>query len=359
MKVLVLTPSLYDTSPGPRFRIEQWARYLQDGGFTFTFFPFEDTALHRVIYQNGEYPKKAALMLAAFRRRLDVLKRVREFDLVFLHREAALVGPPWFEQRLVRCGVPLIYDFDDPIWLSYHSPTNPFFSRFKWSSKVASICKLATRVIVGNRLLADWASQHARRVDVVPSTIDMKSYPPKPVCNLKKTVTLGWTGSHSTLPFLESLLPTLKRLATKHSFELRVISHTDALTMDVGPAMVTARKWSSTTEAVDLHDMDIGLAPFPNTGWTPWRCHGKVLQYMAVGMPTIASPIGIVPDYVMDGVNGELASTEEDWIEKLSKLIENPDERRRQGMAGRQMVQERYSAEVWAPKIQELFESTV
>jgi glycosyltransferase involved in cell wall biosynthesis len=170
--------------------------------------------------------------------------------------------------------------------------------------------------------------------------------------------TLGWTGSHSTLPFLKLLEKPLQRLAARRRFRLLVISHTEA--PDLGwtpPVEVVGKKWNAATEATDLHAIDVGLAPFPDTGWTPWRCHGKVLQYMAAGIPTVASRIGILPEYVRNGGEGFLAATEDEWTERLATLLDDADLRRHMGAAGRETVAEHYSAHVWAPRVRGILES--
>lgn len=362
MKVLVLAPHLYNTAPGSRFRIEQWARYLEGSGFQFTFAPFEDPALHQVLYCSGQTGKKAQLILAAFTRRLRLVSKIKNYDLVFLHREATILGPAVIERLIARQGVPIVYDFDDPIWLPYNSPMNRSFSKLKWQKKVSEICKLASRVIVGNRLLANWASQHSEQVEIIPSTIDMEQYPAKTyVANADQnnTITLGWTGSHSTLPFLETIQPVLKTLATHRQFQLLVISHTNSVSLDIAPAQIKVQKWNPQSEALDLHAMDIGLAPFPNTGWTPWRCHGKVLQYMAVGLPTVASNIGILPEYIEDGCNGMLISNEDEWVTRLVELLDCAERRHELGVAARKTIQEKYSAQVWVPAIRRVLEQAI
>jgi hypothetical protein len=358
MNVLALTPCLYGTSPGQRFRIEQWAPYLEKAGIHFTFMPFEDKALHQVIYQPGHYVGKALLMLRAFFRRLSLATRVRDYDVVFLYREASVLGPAIVEQLIARMNVPIVYDFDDPIWLPYQSPSNGTFSRLKFTGKTASICRLARAVTVGNRLLASWTARHSQNVHILPSTIEMEQYPAKPANSVPpSTLTLGWTGSHSTLPFLKLLEKPLQRLATRYRFRLLVISHTHSPALDWVPVEVIGKKWSAVTEAADLHQMDIGLAPFPDTGWTPWRCHGKVLQYMAAGIPTVASSLGIIPDYIHDGDQGFLAATEDDWTQRIAALLEDADLRHRMGARGRETVGDRYSAHVIAPRAGAIFES--
>lgn len=354
MRVLALVPYLYDTAPGQRFRIEQWARYLEREGFRFTFVAFADEALQRVLYQPGRYGRKAGLILRALIRRWRILARVRRYDVVFIHREAALLGPAILERWIARQGIPIVYDFDDPIWLPYRSPTHGWMSWLKCTGKVASICRSAAAVIVGNRLLAEYARKHTDRVYVVPSTIDLEQYPVRPSVDASP-VTLGWTGSHSTLPFLRMVEKPLRRLAESYSFRLLVVADREVPGMNGLPIPVAFRPWQARSEAMDLHAMDVGLAPFPNEGWTPWRCHGKVLQYMAVGLPTVASPIGIIPtDYIEDGVNGLLAATEDDWVEKLTWLLRDAGLRRRLGQAARQTIEERFSASRWAPQVGEI-----
>lgn len=357
MRVLVLIPSLYGTGPGTRFRVEQWARCLEPRGFQFTFAPFESRALHEVLYRPGMFVRKSCAMVAAFLKRFEAVLRARACDVVLLYREAALIGPALIERLLPLGGTPIVYDFDDPIWLPYRSPTNSFFSRLKFQSKTAAICRLADRVITGNRLLAAYAVEKgARAVDIVPSTIDLTEYPTPAPAVSREPVTLGWTGSHSTVPFLEQLQPVLIKLADRLKFRLVVISHNDSYRMNGLTAETVSRKWNAESEAGDLADVDIGLAPFPNTGWTPWRCHGKVLQYMALGIPTVASPIGIVPDYIEDGVDGFLADGPAQWLEKLEILIRHAQLRKTFGAASRSKLERMYSAQVWAPKVGEILE---
>jgi glycosyltransferase involved in cell wall biosynthesis len=262
-----------------------------------------------------------------------------------------MIGPALIERIIALRRVPLVYDFDDPIWMPYRSPVNHGFAALKFPAKAATICRMSNHVIVGNRLLAEYASRYSAAVSIVPSTIDLRQYAVRRRNRNSNLVTLGWTGSHSTLPFLEELAPVLRQLATKRAFRLVVVSHTDSYKIPGLNMDVVGRRWSAATEAADLVDIDIGLAPFPDRGWTPWRCHGKVLQYMAVAIPTVASPVGIIPDYIDDGVTGYLAADETEWLQKLIRLIDDAELRDRIGANGRDLVQTRYSAQMWAPHV--------
>jgi glycosyltransferase involved in cell wall biosynthesis len=341
-----------------RFRMEQWARHLTGAGFAFRFEPFADESLHRVLYQPGQLMRKSALVIAALMRRFQVIAETPRYDAVFLHREAALIGPAILERLLGARRAPLIYDFDDPLWLPYRSPSNPLFGALKCRRKTAGICRLAASVVVGNRLLAGYAARFSKNVRIVPSTVDLEQYPnlERPVPN--RVVTLGWTGSHSTLPFFEQVIGILRTLASRRRFRVVVIADTDTYRAP-GLAEVVSRKWKAESEAADLRDIDIGLAPFPDSGWTPWRCHGKVLQYMAAGIPTVASNIGIVPDYIEDGVTGYLADSPAQWVDRLEQLIDNPVLRHDLGVEARKRVQRSFSAEVWAPRIGEILRAAV
>jgi glycosyltransferase involved in cell wall biosynthesis len=357
MNVLALVPSLYDTSPGQRFRVEQWARHLERTGSRFTFVPFESRALHRVIYQPGRYGLKTALMLEAFARRFRTLALARQFDVVLIHREAALMGPAVIERLVARAGIPIVFDFDDAIWVPYVSPANNRLSYLKCFGKAASICRLSAHILAGNGYLADYAGRYNTHVTVVPCTIDTDTYLPRPIpenAGSSRPITIGWTGSYSTVQHLDTLRGTLMRLHRRHSFQLNVIG-TPEYRLDGVPTI--AQAWCRDSEARDLHSFDIGIMPLPNDAWSRGKCGLKLLQYMAAGVAAVASPVGVNTEIVQDGVNGFLAATEDEWIEKLSALIRDGDLRRRIGAAGRRTVEELFSARVWVPRIQSILES--
>src|SRR5215204_2683735 len=126
MKVLALVPSLYDTSPGQRFRLEQWEPLLRASGVLITYAPFETTELKSVLYQSGQIIQKISAVARNLKHRFDELSDVREYDLVYIFREAALLGPPWLERKIVRSGVPMVFDFDDAVFVGYRSPSNGY-----------------------------------------------------------------------------------------------------------------------------------------------------------------------------------------------------------------------------------------
>jgi glycosyltransferase involved in cell wall biosynthesis len=355
MNVLVVTPSLYNTSPGPRYRIEQWARYLERDGFRFTFAPFEDAALNRILYQRGHYVRKAALMLRALGRRFQLLPEAGRHDVIFIHREAALIGPAFFERLLARRRVPVIYDFDDAIWVRYASPANSYFSYLKFFGKTATLCRLSDHVTVGNKYLADYARRYNRNVTIVPTTIDTEQYTVRPSqSNGDGVPTIGWTGSYSTVQHLDTLRGALTRLAREQKFRLQVIG-TRQYTLDGVETVV--KPWRAATEVVDLHDIDIGVMPLPDDNWSQGKCGCKMLQYMGIGVPVVASPVGVNSEILQHGQNGLVARTEDEWVSMLALLLKDAGLRRTLGEAGRRTLEARYAGSAWAARLGEVMRS--
>ena len=355
MRLLAFVPSIYDTNPSQRFRIEQWEPLLRRRGVEVTFRPFESPELHAVLYKPGMVRQKLTHVARAFARRASELRGLRDYDAVYVLREMALLGPPLFERWLARSGVPFIFDFDDAVFVPYVSPANGYLSYLKFPGKTRTICRLAAHVMAGNAYLADYARRVNDRVTVVPTTIDTEKYaagereagdPP----------VVGWSGSYSTAQHLDTLRPALRRLARTERFRLRVIG---APGYRVEGVDVEAVPWRAETEVADLRRIDVGVMPLPDEPWSRGKCGLKALQYMALGIPTVCSPVGVNSEIIREGENGLLASTEDEWVEKLSRLLRSAELLRRLGAAGRASVEARYSAEGQAPRVFNIIESVV
>lgn len=356
MRVLALVHGLYDTSPGQRYRIEQWEPLLRERGVEITYEPFECEELNALLYQPGFLGRKMRLVASGLRRRLTAVRNARNFDLVYVFREAALLGPPIFERFVYQSGVPMVFDFDDAIFVSYRSPSNGYLSYLKFAGKTKTICRMASHVMVGNPYLADYARRYNHHVTVVPTTIDTDQYlrAPRPEPNVP---VIGWTGSYSTLQHLDTLRSVFQRLAQRHAFQLKVIGSTSDYKIE--GVQVESIKWRSKTEVEDLSNIDIGVMPLPDDPWSRGKCGLKALQFMALGIPTICSPVGVNSEIIQDNQNGLLADSEDDWVEKLSGLLQSGELRQRLGQAGRATVHEKYSAKTQAPRVYEVFKSVV
>ena len=356
MRVLALVQGPYNTSPSQRYRIEQWEPLLRERGVDITFASFEDEDLHALLYKPGMVGRKLQLVTRGLGRRLSLIRKVKDYDLVYILREAALLGPPVFERLIAQSGVPMVFDFDDAIFVSYRSPSNGYLSYLKFASKTKTICRIASHVMVGNPYLADYARQVNDRVTVIPTTIDTEKYRVPERKKKDGPVVIGWTGSYSTVQHLDTMRGALKKLAEKESFRLRVIG---TPSYECAPVDVEAMPWRAETELEDLSEIDIGMMPLPDDRWSKGKCGLKALQFMALGIPTICSPVGVNTDIIQDDQNGFIAATEDEWVEKLTRLLRSAELRERLGHAGRVTVEEKYSAITQTPRVYEIFKSVL
>lgn len=355
IKLLAIVPSLYDTSPGQRFRLEQWEPVLRQKGVEITYAPFETEELHKILYQTGNTLKKVKTVLQNMNNRRVEMSSLQDFDLVYVFREAAIFGPAMFEKKIARSGVPMIFDFDDAVFVAYKSPSNSYLSYLKYPKKTGLICRVSDWVMAGNDYLADYAGQFNECVTIVPTTIDTEKYMPK-ADYAKDKLVIGWSGSYSTAQYLDTVAGVFQELAEQRDFVFKVIG---APKYDLDKVNVNAISWQSATEVEDLIEIDIGIMPMPDDLWSQGKCGLKALQYMALGIPTICSPIGVNTKIIQDDKNGFLAADKEEWIEKLNRLMDSVELRRKLGQSGRKTVEQEYSTKVIAPKVFDIFNSLV
>jgi glycosyltransferase involved in cell wall biosynthesis len=345
IRALAVVPYPVGRVPGQRYRIEQWAILMEREGVEVVFSPFLSPVGMDVLYSSGRLWTKASETLRGYVRRLAESVRRGSYDVAYVFREAALLGPPWLEAWLSR-SLPIVYDFDDAIYLPAASRANAWVVSLKSPGKTAAICRRARHVTVGNETLASFARPLSRAVTVIPSTIDTDAYRvrerpanPRPI--------VGWTGSVTTAAHLEGLAPALARLRKGIDYELRVIG---------GKANVPGTDlrfvpWRAETEAEDLTGVDVGLMPLPDDEWSRGKCGMKALQYMALGIPPVVSAVGANATIVQHGVNGLHARSEDDWVDGILSLLRDPALRARLGAAARRTVEEGYSARVQAPRM--------
>lgn len=340
ISLCALVPYPVGRVPGQRYRIEQWAPFLRDYGIEVDFLPFADEKLADLLYEPGRVAAKSARMATAFVRRLGHLAQIRRYDAVLIHRAACLAGPAVVERVVSLLHRPVIYDFDDSIFVLHTTATNQRFGWLKFPRKTACICRLSTLVIVGNSFLADYSRKYNRQVTVIPPSIDTASYQPADKRERGGRITIGWTGSSTSQTYLEMFVPVLRKLVARSDVEIRVISDREPLLPGVPYVW---RRWSASTETKDLSALDVGIMPMPDDSWSRGKCSMKALQYMAMGIPAVCSDVGANRDLIRHGENGFLATTSEEWLEYLLMLIGNPAARARVGHQARKTVEDRYS----------------
>lgn len=343
MKILFIVPYPVAQSPSQRFRFEQYFTALAEQQANYQVRPFLNRNHWRIFYSKGNSLLKLWCLMSGFASRMAVLFAVPRYDFVFLHREAAPIGPPIFEWVIAKVlRKKMIYDFDDAIWLTDKKHESWVEKGLRWRSKVASICKWSYKVSAGNAYLAEYAKNFNKNVVINPTTIDTENVHTV-VAKPKSTdgIVIGWTGSHSTLKYLEGMEYVLANI--EHNFP----SVFFCVIADKAPQLklkrLEFRPWSFETEIEDLARFNIGLMPLPDDAWAKGKCGFKALQYMAVEIPTVASPVGVNTSIINSGVNGFLASNSAEWETLLTSLIENEDLRRKLGREGRLTVEQHYS----------------
>jgi glycosyltransferase involved in cell wall biosynthesis len=345
MKVLFWVP--YPTEGASnRYRIEQYLPLLEKEGIRCVVRPFWTSRAYRILYQKGRYLRKTWYFLrGALRRIMDTVTLAR-YDAIVVHREAFPVGGALFERLASAMKVPLVFDFDDAIFLPAVSPSNRFADKLKDSGKTGRIISLSARVIAGNRYLADYARLFNPRTTVIATSIDCAAYKPAPA-RIRKEFTIGWIGSITTLEFLRTIEDALREVCRRYpQVRVRIVGGDYSV---AGLPALTSTLWKLSTELEELRGFDAGVMPMPDTLWTRGKCAFKAILYMGLGIPSVASPVGVINEVIRHGENGFLASTTQEWVEYLSRLIEDPQERSKISLAARKTVEERFSVQANYP----------
>ncbi len=332
--------------PSSRFRVLQFVPHLQRLG-------------HECLVLPSRPDKYASWPLLGFRlsgvfkrwnRRADLVALERwSPDVVVLERELFSDATFDLEQALRRIARRLVLDIDDGLFV---------LNRHKFEV----LCGLSDHIIVGNDFLATHVQPINSRVTVIPTCVDVEKYHGRGMSQANSPnafrlspLVLGWTGTAANIEYLADLREPLKQLAREFSIELRVIAETDRplwrLGFDRDGIPTRFKRWSEATEIAELQAFDIGLMPMPDTDWTRYKCGLKILQYMAAGVPAVASPVGVNSEIIHHGVNGWLATTPDEWMFVLRQLLSDPSRRDSVVPAARNTVAERYSVQSQLPRL--------
>lgn len=324
MKFLFLAQSLHGASS--RYRVLQFLPFLEDAGVEAQVTPVPSGWLER--------------------RRL--FQSASGYDLVFLQKRLL---DPLLVRTLRGHAKRLVFDLDDAIMARPSGAAS-----WRRRARFARMARAADLVIAGNSYLGDAAQAHAAQVEIIPTVLDLRHYPDAPNWLDGPHFTLGWIGSRSTLPYLESIAPAIDELAHELP-QLRLKIVCDAF-FDLASVPLLKKNWSSDDEAADLQSMDVGLMPLPDNAWTRGKCGFKILQYSAAWRPTICSPVGVNPEIVTADTDGLFASTPEEWQDAIRRLARSPELCRGMGSNGRARVADAYSleavAKTWVATLVEL-----
>ena len=339
--ILFIVPYPKDTAPSQRLKFEQYYPGFEKQGYTIDAVPFVSDGFWKIIYKKGFYIRKAAYTMLGYVKRYALLFSVHRYDVVYVHLWGTPFGLPIFEWLLRKLSMKLIYDIDDLIYKGESSPGNKFISSFKSSGKVDFLMGNADKVLISTDKLLSYAGQFTNKLSLIPATIDVEKYKFKKELNLDKVV-IGWSGSHTTSKYLHLLDDVLKKISMRPDVKIMVMGDSS---FSIDGANIDLLEWSADTEMHNIQQFDIGLHPIPDEEWVYGKSGGKLVQYMAAGLPIVASAIG--PNYkaITDGYNGFLVSDEQAWYDKLELLITDVNLRRQMGVNSKKTAIESYSIE--------------
>lgn len=348
-RILILCPSPRGTAATQRLKYEQYLDRLEQAGYQFTISSFQTRRFWKIVYQPGRLLEKVGWTMVGYIRRTCDLLRAPFYDAVFVNLWVTPLGLPIFERLLFLFNRKVIYDIDDMLFVGKTSGERmSFLQRLKGRKKPLVLIRQASFVIVCTPTLEAFARplNKFHRVVDISSTFDTSRFVPRVSTSSREPVTIGWTGTHSTIPFLQMLEPVLQEVARLRNIQLLVIANKEYRMPGV---QTIFKSWSASTEVEDLHAMDIGLYPIPADEWSLGKSSLKALTYMSIGIPFVATAYGTNFRIMENGVQGFLASSNAEWVAFLLQLIDDETLRDQMGREGRKRVVERYSIQANLP----------
>lgn len=345
-RLLVLCPYPYGVAAGQRLKFEQYYDDWRSAGWDVDIAPFMDLALWRVLYERGYLAMKILGVVKGYVRRIRDLFWVRKYDLVYVHMYVTPLGTTLFERIVRALAKRLVYDVEDNVMANVDhvggNNPNPLVRFLRASSKYRFLIRRADHVVTSSPALNERCEAMNRHeaCTYISSSVDPERYEPAYRYTNEDIVTIGWTGTFSSRAYLDLLRPVLQKLAGERSFRLRVIGNFDYELPGVDLEVV---RWTAEREIEDLQAIDIGLYPLPVDEWVSGKSGLKAIQYMMMAIPCVATDVGTTPLIIGNGENGLLVRTEDEWVRALTRLLDDPDLRRRLGKAARRDAVEKYS----------------
>jgi hypothetical protein len=328
-----------------RQRFAQYVAYLAEHGVEVTLSPLVPSAWIEAV--NEDRRRDPGMFRGAYLRRLKALRGRRDYDLVWAQYELIPYAPGWVEALAARGPTPIVLDYDDAIFHSYDSHPNPLV-RGLLGRKLEPLLSRAAAAMCGNAYLKAYAERFCPNSVIVPTVLDTGIYKPAEGLAAERPPAVGWIGSRTTWANVEPLLPFILPVLRAHGARLRVIG--------AGPGSrgiegVDAVEWSEAGEVAELQAMDVGIMPLLDQPFQRGKCGYKLIQYMACGLPTLASPVGVNSEILADGSSGFLAASPTEWADRLGALLDDPALRARMGAEGRRIAVERYSLSSQQPRV--------
>lgn len=356
MKVLALCAAP-EISPSTRYRLSQYVGPLGRLGIQLDIRPFLNSAEYARFYERTNIASRLRTVAGPLLRRFSDALSARDADVILVQREALFFGPAFFEW-LARfaAGKPVLLDLDDAVHIPYRSERyGSIGAALKFFGKTDSLIRSSRMVICGGEPLAKYVSALGGDSFVIPTVVDPQVFTPTEKENDPPVV--GWIGTPSTAPFLEAILPAVRRAAERHNFSL-LVRGASAGTLSLDGLDVDIKPWTLESEVDDFRSIDIGLYPLVETesvsrAYLEGKSGFKAIQYLTLGIPYIVSPVGVAGAIGESGITHLEARSEAEWEEALETLLSDPSLRRRMGDAGRLHALANYDLNIWAKRLAE------
>jgi len=343
--VRVLLLSRYDRlGASSRVRAYQYIPFLSENGVEVTPAPLLDSQYLQRRY-SGQSRDVAAIAATYLRRLFELMRAGRRFDLLWVEKEIFPWLPGLLEQVLTS-RIPYVVDYDDALFHQYDLHPNPV-TRWLLGRKIDEVMRRAVVVMTGNEYLASHArTAGARKVEIVPTVIDLDRYDPSPLAH--QGLVIGWIGSPATAAYLQLVRKPALHAHRTHGARVVTVGSGN---VELGDVPVEVHPWSEASEVDEIRRFDVGIMPLPDEPWERGKCGYKLVQYMSAGKPVIGSPVGVNRDLIQPGVNGLFATTDEEWTDALDRVLRSPAEAARMGQRGRELVERRYCTKVTGPHL--------
>jgi len=353
-KIKILLLSRYENfGASSRYRSYQYLPYFCKEGIEITAAPLFDNDYIKNLYASRK--KNLLKILRAYVKRIINLCHVGDFDVIWIEKEALPWLPVWIEHKLGLAKATYMVDYDDAI---FHRYDQHHFKLIRWilGKKIDRIMQYAALVLVGNEYLLERAKKAgAKRVELLPTVIDLEKYPSNSFNN-NDIFTIGWIGSPVTSHYLKLVMPALEEFCKKNTARIVLIG---AKKEELSNIQVEYVPWSEETEIKEIQKFDVGIMPLPDNGWERGKCGFKLIQYMACGLPVVGSPVGVNAKIIKHGINGYQAKNTNEWIWALQKLKGDQELRQKMGRAGRKNVEKEYCLQVTAPRLVKILCSVI
>ena len=355
--MLVLCPFPQGVAAGQRLKYEQYFDRWRNDGWEIEVSSFMDDTMWKVAYQPGHIGAKIAGVLRGHLRRLRDLFRVPRYDLVYVFMYVTPFLSSGMERTVRALAKRVVYDVEDNILVEQSIPKemnpNPIARLIKGSGKARFLIRTADHVITSSPFLNDFCLKinDAGACTYISSSVDTDRFQPATPYSNDQLVTIGWTGTYSSKVFLDQLHDVFARLAKRVPFKLRVIGNFE---YELPGVDIEVLEWSAEAEVRDLQALDIGVYPLPIDDWVLGKSGLKAIQYMAFGLPCVATEVGTTPMLITDRVNGRLVKTDDEWVDALEELVRDAKLRRFLGENARRDAVAKYSLRAIGEKYDEV-----